>query len=75
MEKKINGYKYIGQYADKYYLTKIYHNADSADVEVYDATKNKLKVLKVRKNETVRINREVISVHNLLNENEQEIIK
>lgn len=65
MEKEINGYKYIGQYADKYYLTKVYYNASSTDAEVYDATKNQLKVLKVNRLGNVRINGETISIYNL----------
>lgn len=65
MERKINGYSYMGQYADKYYLIKVYYNANSTDVEVYDATQNKLKVLRVNKNGNVRINGELISIHSL----------
>lgn len=65
MEKKINGYKYIGQYADKYYFIKMYYNASSTDIEVYDTTKNQLKVLKVNRLGNIRVNGETISIYNL----------
>ena len=64
-EKIINGYKYKGQYADKYYFINLYYNANSTDIEVYDATKNQLKVLRVNSKGNVRINGKTISIYDL----------
>ena len=64
MKKTINGYEYIGQYADKYYLLRLIFGANI--VEVYDKTKDKVKRLKIFNNRTVRINNESVSI-DLLN--------
>lgn len=61
--KIINGHGYIGQYADKYYLLKVY--SFQSLIVVYDLINDKVKTLRVR-NEKVRINHETISVY-LLN--------
>ena len=63
MKKTINGYEYIGQYADKYYLFNVLF--DDAKLLVYDRTTDKIKKLKVRKNGTVKINNESISIYSL----------
>ena len=60
--KIVEGYEYIGQYADKYYLLKIY--AFQGVCKIYDATCNKIKTLKI-KNEKVRINGESLSIYAL----------
>lgn len=64
MKKEINGYEYIGQYADKYYLLRLIFGTNI--VEVYDKTKDKIKRLHIFNNRTVRINNENISI-DLLN--------
>lgn len=64
MEKKINGHEYMGQYADKYYLLNVLFF--EAKLLVYDKTTDKIKKLKVRKNRTVKINNESLSIY-LLN--------
>ena len=64
--KTINGYEYIGQYADIYYLLNIIHKNGNIFAKVYDKTKNKIKILKIRKNETIKINNESLTVY-LLN--------
>ena len=68
MEKKINGYSYTKQYADKYYLVRTYCNPDSTDLEIYDATQNQLKVLKLSNKNTIRINKKIISVNDFIKE-------
>ena len=64
MKKEINGYEYIGQYADKYYLLNVLYY--ESKLMVYDKTTDKIKKLKIRKNGTVKINNESISI-DLLN--------
>ena len=64
MNKKINGYEYLGQYADKYYLLKFFFGRNM--VEVYDKTNDKIKTLKVFQNRKIRINNESLSL-DLLN--------
>lgn len=66
MKKTINGYEYMGQYADKYYWLRFFFRSNKSFIEVYDKTKDKIKRLKVFKNRTVRINNESISI-DLLN--------
>ena len=63
--KMIANYKYIGQYADKYYLIKSIIDGYTWKLQVYDRTKDKLKTLTVRKNGTVRINGQSLDVHYL----------
>lgn len=60
MVETINGYEYIGQYENKYYLLKIY--AFQGVCDVYDIKCNKIKKLKIR-NEKIRINNETISIY------------
>jgi hypothetical protein len=60
--KIIEGHEYIGQYANKYYLLKIY--AFQGVCEIYDTTCNKIKTLKI-KNERIRINNESLSIYAL----------
>ena len=60
--KIIEGYEYIGQYANKYYLLKIY--AFQGICEIYDVTCGKVKTLKIE-NEKIRINGESLSIYAL----------
>lgn len=58
METKINGFSYIGQYADKYYLLHVdFYNAIFT---IYDATKRRIVKRKVR-NHSVKINNQTIN--------------
>ena len=63
--KYVNGYEYIGQYADKYYLINIIITDYESHVLIYDKTKDMLKNLKVAKNRSVRINGEYLSIDSL----------